>query len=126
MAEKIEDLNLPTAPIQRIIKEVLPSNINLSKDTKSSLARAASVFILYVTSHASQLAQKSNRKTMLGQDIIEALENLEFEELVDPVKTSLDEYKSQVKNKKGSKQKGGDEESMEVEEDEEQEQEDVS
>ena len=67
MAEKPEDMNLPTSVVTRIIKESvrqhnvilqflqckiifqLPEGVNVSKDAKSAMSRAASVFILYAT-----------------------------------------------------------------------------
>lgn len=89
MAERLEDLNLPNASVAKIIKEAIPENINLSKDAKTALARAAAVFVLYVSTHASQEAKKAHRKTMVGQDVIDALENLEFEEFIGPLNDFL-------------------------------------
>lgn len=89
MAEKLEDLNLPNASVQKIIKEALPENVIIGKDAKSALSRAASVFVLYITSQASNEAQKANRKTLIGQDIITALEELEFENFIEPLQNIL-------------------------------------
>jgi len=50
MAEKPEDLNLPNAVVTRIIKESLPSGINVGKDARLAISKAASVFVLYATS----------------------------------------------------------------------------
>lgn len=80
MAERPEDLNLPNAVITRIIKEAvscsgwrmgrgrtcgqvnrirvcssplpsqLPDGVNISKEARSAISRAASVFVLYATS----------------------------------------------------------------------------
>lgn len=89
MAEKLEDLNLPNLTIQRIIKDAIPDSVNVGKDARSALSRAASVFVLYVTSQATKEAHKVNRKTLLGQDIIAALEELEFDEFVEPLQEML-------------------------------------
>lgn len=89
MAEKLEDLNLPHASVQKIIKEALPDNINIGKDVKNALAKAASMFILYITSQGCQVAQKCNRKALVAQDIFEALEEAEFEDFIEPLKESL-------------------------------------
>ena len=37
---------------------------------KCSLPQAASVFVLYATSSANGVAQKSNRKTITGPDVV--------------------------------------------------------
>jgi DNA polymerase epsilon subunit 3 len=89
MAEKLEDLNLPNLTVQKIIKDALPDNVNVGKDARSALSRAASIFVLYITSQATKEAQKVNRKTLLGLDIIKALEELEFDEFVEPLQIML-------------------------------------
>lgn len=48
--EKIQDLALPMAVIQRLIKEALPSNAIAKSEAKLGIAKAASVFILFLTS----------------------------------------------------------------------------
>ncbi|XP_018574899.1 DNA polymerase epsilon subunit 3 [Anoplophora glabripennis] len=117
MAEKLEDLNLPNASVQKIIKEALPDHVIVGKDAKSALSRAASVFVLYITSQASTEAQKANRKTLVGQDIITALEELEFENFIEPLQNVLKEFKnSKVKKDKTSKPKKLNEENGTVEE----------
>ena len=53
MAEKItatSDLTLPLAVIQRLIKEALPPNAIAKNEAKLGVAKAASVFILFLTS----------------------------------------------------------------------------
>lgn len=89
MAEKLEDLNLPNASVAKIIKETLPTSVNVGKDARSALSRAASVFVLYVTSQASSEAQKVNRKTLTAQDVLTALRELEFGSFIEPLEESL-------------------------------------
>ncbi|GJQ76834.1 putative sequence-specific DNA binding protein [Trypoxylus dichotomus] len=118
MAEKLEDLNLPNAPVQRIIKEVLPESVIIGKDVKAAVAKAASMFILYITSLSTQIAQKVNRKTLAAQDIFDALEEAEFEEFNEPLKQALAEFKLLKSNKKDDKQKNSNEDDEEMEEEE--------
>lgn len=89
MAEKLEDLNLPGATVARIIKEALPDQVAVGKDARAALSRAASVFVLFLTSQASQEAQREKRKTLLGQDVIKALEELEFDDFIEPLQAVL-------------------------------------
>jgi len=49
MAEKPEDLSLPVASVSRVINDALPANVNVSAETRKTIARAASVFVLYTT-----------------------------------------------------------------------------
>jgi hypothetical protein len=45
-----EQLDLPLAPIHRIVKAAVPAGAGVSKDVKQALGKAASLFILYLTS----------------------------------------------------------------------------
>jgi histone H3/H4 len=48
-AERPEELALPLASINRVINDALPDNVNVSSETRKSIAKAASVFVLYTT-----------------------------------------------------------------------------
>ncbi|XP_058674302.1 DNA polymerase epsilon subunit 3 isoform X1 [Ammospiza caudacuta] len=90
MAERPEDLNLPNAVITRIIKEALPDGVNISKEARSAISRAASVFVLYATSCANNFAMKGKRKTLNAGDVLSAMEEMEFQRFVAPLKESLE------------------------------------
>ena len=101
MAERPEDLNLPTSIVTKIIKDCLPNTCKVSKEANAAIAKvkrkgrtvlsvsmlytilhqAASVFVLYATSSANTAAQKSNRKTITGGDVISAMSDMEFEKV---------------------------------------------
>jgi len=100
MAEKPEDLNLPTAVITRMVKEVLPEGINISKEARAAISKSASVFVLYATSCANNLAQKNKRKTLTANDVMDALDEMEFPSFLEPLKESLDAFKIEQKGKK--------------------------
>lgn len=44
MVDKIQDLNLPATVVARLIKESLPDGINIGKEARSAIAKAASIF----------------------------------------------------------------------------------
>ncbi|XP_078282080.1 DNA polymerase epsilon subunit 3 [Rhinoraja longicauda] len=100
MAERPEDLNLPNAVITRIIKEALPDGVNVSKEARSAISRAASVFVLYATSCANNFAMKSKRKTLSAADVLAAMEEMEFDRFITPLKDALEAYKREQKGKK--------------------------
>nr|XP_032832196.1 DNA polymerase epsilon subunit 3 [Petromyzon marinus]XP_032832197.1 DNA polymerase epsilon subunit 3 [Petromyzon marinus] len=100
MAERPEDLNLPNAVITRIIKDALPEGVNVSKEARSAISRAASVFVLYATSCANNFAVKSKRKTLSGNDVLSAVEEMEFQQLLAPLRESLDAYRRDLKGRK--------------------------
>ncbi|MED6268706.1 DNA polymerase epsilon subunit 3 [Characodon lateralis] len=133
MAERPEDLNLPNAVITRIIKEALPDGVNVSKEARRAISQAASVFVLYATSCANNFAMKAKRKTLNAGDVLAAMEEMEFERFLEPLREALEVYKKDQKGKKEvSEQKrkdkekkvdSGNEKSREDEEGEEEEEE---
>ncbi|XP_051153571.1 DNA polymerase epsilon subunit 3-like [Leptopilina boulardi] len=100
MAERMEDLNLPNAVITRIIKESLPDGIAIGKEAKLAVAKASSIFILYITSVANTIAKNQNRKTINGADVTQAMKDIEFEQFLEPLQESLEIYKKSQKDKK--------------------------
>jgi len=102
MAERPEDLNLPTSVVSKIIKDCLPTSCKVSKEANVAIAKAASVFVLYATSSANTVAQKSNRKTITGTDVVNAMTDMEFDKFVRPLENSLAIWKKSQQTKKDS------------------------
>ncbi|KAL1117471.1 hypothetical protein AAG570_004796 [Ranatra chinensis] len=90
MAERVEDLNLPNAVVTRIMRECLPEGVSVAKEARTAVARAASVFVLYLTSSANSAAVQSSRKTIAANDVFKALEETNFEFFVAPLKEALE------------------------------------
>lgn len=96
MAERLEDLNLPNSVVTRIIKDSIPDNQNviISKEARIALGKAASVFVLYVTSAATNVSRKTGGKTggktLYASDVIDAMSDLEFESFVEPLKEAFE------------------------------------
>lgn len=92
MAERLEDLNLPNTVVTRIIKDSIPDNqsVIISKEARIALGKAASVFVLYVTSAATNVSRKNGRKILYASDVIDAMSDLEFESFVEPLKEAFE------------------------------------
>lgn len=105
MAEKPEDLNLPVTIINRLVKETLPSGVNVSKEARTAISKAASVFVLFATSCANNFALKAKRKTLTGQDVMSAMGDMDFESFVEPLQESLDAYRREQKGRKDAQEK---------------------
>ncbi|MBW02195.1 DNA polymerase epsilon subunit 3, partial [Eschrichtius robustus] len=102
MAERPEDLNQPNAVITRIIKEALPDGVSTSKEAQSAISRAASVFVLYATSCANSFAMKGKCKTLNASDVLSAMEEMELQRFVTPLKEALEAYRREQKRQEGS------------------------
>ncbi|KAG7277453.1 hypothetical protein CRUP_022541 [Coryphaenoides rupestris] len=125
MAERPEDLNLPNAVITRIIKEALPDGVNVSKEARRAISQAASVFVLYATSCANNFALKAKRKTLNAADVLAAMEEMEFDRFLEPLREALEVYKKGQKGKKEvSEQKRKEKEKDETDNDKSREEED--
>lgn len=105
MVEKPEELNLPLSVVTRIVRDALPDGVNVSKDARAALAKAASVFVLYATSCANNFAATNKRKTVTGADIISAMEVMEFESFVDVLTGSLEQFRQGKTRKEANRAK---------------------
>merc|ERR1719271_503669 len=77
-----DELALPSAAIMRIVKSKLPEGMLVGSDTKKAFGKACSLFILYLSTIASDVAKESNRSTMSANDILAALRDLEFDDFI--------------------------------------------
>lgn len=88
-----QDRLLPIANVSRIMKYAVPTNAKIAKDAKETVQECVSEFISFVTSEASDRCNQEKRKTINGEDIIWAMENLGFDNYVQLLKIYLIKYK---------------------------------
>jgi len=100
-----ESHELPRAVITRIIKQSLPENVQVAKDAKLALAKAAKYFILYLSSCSNDFCKSCNRTTIGVNHVYGACEELEFPDFVEKLKQFLEVYKKEQAAKKSSKKK---------------------
>lgn len=103
MVERIQDLNLPNSNITKIIKDSLPADVNMDKEARIAIARATSVFIMYLSSNAATAAHKHNHKTFSAQDVLNAINEMGFTSFIAPMKASLTQHQKSMKDKKDNK-----------------------
>ncbi|KAI8750649.1 DNA polymerase epsilon subunit 3 [Biomphalaria glabrata] len=103
MAERPEDLNLPNAVVSRIIKDAIPEGVNVSKEARLAISKAASVFVLYATSCSNNFAIKNKRKTITAQDVLNAMEDMEFEQFIEPLQQCQEAFRLEKLEKKKEK-----------------------
>ena len=87
------DLWLPIANVARVMKAALPEDAKIRKDTKECMQECVSEFISFVTSWAAEKAAQEKRLTMNGEDILEALRNLSFENYAEALSIYLSKYR---------------------------------
>ncbi len=70
---KIPEFEPPQACVSRVIKPILPENILLTKDARVAFARAAGIFIFYLTHCSNEYSKDAKRQTILASDVMNAL-----------------------------------------------------
>lgn len=65
-----QDRYLPVANIARIMKNALPENAKIAKDSKETFQECVSEFISFITSEASDKCLQEKRKTINGDDLL--------------------------------------------------------
>ncbi|KPJ01588.1 PREDICTED: nuclear transcription factor Y subunit B-3-like [Papilio xuthus] len=91
-----QDRFLPIANIAKIMKRAIPENGKIAKDARECVQECISEFISFITSEASDRCQMEKRKTINGEDVLFAMNQLGFENYVDPLKIYLKKYREIV------------------------------
>ena len=98
-----QDRYLPIANIARIMKNTLPENAKIAKDSKETVQECVSEFISFITSEASDKCLQEKRKTINGDDLLWAMSTLGFDKYVEPLKLYLSKYREAVRGDKPDK-----------------------
>jgi DNA polymerase epsilon subunit 3 len=91
---KTPEYEPPQACVNRMIKSVLPNNVQITKDSRAAFARAAGIYIFYLTSCANDFSRERKRQTIFPTDVMSALTELDMGEFVGDVEKFLEEMKS--------------------------------
>jgi DNA polymerase epsilon subunit 3 len=97
------EVTIPQASVARIIRSILPPNVQVGKCAKQAFARAAGIFVLYATATANEFCKESKRQTVSAQDVLNAMQELDFVEFLEPLKLALEEYRKEQESKKQAK-----------------------
>ena len=89
--------------MNRIVKQVLPPNIQLTRDARAAFTRAAGVFIFYLTHCANEFSKEGKRQTIYASDIKKALVELDFEDLEGPFEEFMEVYSKAQKEENALK-----------------------
>ena len=111
MAEKPQDFNFPQTVINKLLQQAvslmnaifmttkteritqLPEGVTVTRDAKSAIGKAASIFVLYATSCAHKFAQQEGHDQVSAQNIVQAADHMGFSEFCPELKTLYQENK---------------------------------
>lgn len=85
------------------MKNSLPENAKIAKDSKETVQECVSEFISFITSEASDKCLQEKRKTINGDDLLWAMSTLGFDKYVEPLKLYLSKYREAVRGDKPEK-----------------------
>lgn len=92
---------LPLAHVKRVVRARLAEvagdggagdkkrEVAIQKDALAALAEAGRIFIHYLTGTANELCQESKRLTINADDVMRALDEIEFAEFAEPLRETL-------------------------------------
>ncbi|KAF1972982.1 histone-fold-containing protein [Bimuria novae-zelandiae CBS 107.79] len=101
----VEDLNLPKSIVQRLAKGVLPPNTQVQKDALLAMSKGATVFVNYITNCAAEHAARSGKKTVMPKDVLDALQELEFDFMLQRVEAEVNKFTSIQADKRNTYRK---------------------
>jgi nuclear transcription Y subunit beta len=100
---KEQDRFLPIANINRIMKKSLPANAKISKEAKECVQECVSEYISFITNEASDQCVHEKRKTINGEDLLRAMQNLGFDDYLEHLRLYLQRYREFMKGDKTTK-----------------------
>ncbi|KAG8057794.1 hypothetical protein GUJ93_ZPchr0002g26095 [Zizania palustris] len=116
---------LPKTIVRRLVKDNLAqvaaggADVIINRDAMAAFAESARIFIHYLSATANDMCKDSKRQTINADDVLKALNEMEFPEFVEPLRISLQEFRSkhvagrsETTQKKAEKRRKIDEESL--------------
>lgn len=106
MGFKVTDRQLPIANVSKIMKDAMPEIAKISKESKELMGKCASEFIAITTCRAKDICDCEARKTITGEDLIRAMEELDLPYYSELTKILLDRLKEAGNEYKMGKYQG--------------------
>eukprot|EP00955_Chlamydomonas_euryale_P009994 107363-Chlamydomonas_euryale.AAC.3 len=89
------DLDLPRAQVKRVVVSKIPGGadekkFSVNKEALLAFSEAAKVFVSLVATTANDVCREHKRQTISAEDVIKAVDELEFGEIVPELKEFLE------------------------------------
>ncbi|KAH3676192.1 hypothetical protein WICMUC_002214 [Wickerhamomyces mucosus] len=94
-----EELSLPKATVQKIISEILPPDLTFSKDARDLVIECCIEFIMILSDQSNEIAEQETKKTIASDHVIKALQELGFNDYIEPIEKVLAEHKELQKGR---------------------------
>jgi nuclear transcription Y subunit beta len=94
------DRLLPIANISKIMKKPIPKEAKVAKDAKDLMQKSASEFIAIITCRAKEICEGEARKTVTGEDLIRAMDELDMPYYAEIARKYYIQYRELAKNER--------------------------
>ncbi|XP_071489260.1 protein Dr1-like [Diadema setosum] len=94
-----EELTVPRAPLNKMIKELLP-NVRVANDARELILDCCTEFIQLVSSEANDICNRQAKKTISPEHALQALDSLGFGDYLHECKSVLEECKTVAAKKR--------------------------
>lgn len=88
-----EDVSLPKSTMCKIIKEMLPPDVRVARDTQDLLVECCVEFINLLSSESNDVCNREDKKTIAPEHVLKALEVLGFGEYIEEVYAAYEQHK---------------------------------
>ncbi|XP_059608730.1 protein Dr1 [Phlebotomus argentipes] len=88
-----DELTLPRASINKMIKELIPS-IRVANESRELILNCCTEFIHLISSEANEVCNLRNKKTINAEHVLEALERLGFKDYKQEAEAVLNDCKA--------------------------------
>ncbi|KAJ4724823.1 Nuclear transcription factor Y subunit B-3 [Melia azedarach] len=100
--------------VRRVVKDKLQEcspdvDISVHKDALLAFSESARIFIHYLSATANDICKEAKRQTINAEDVLKALEEIDFPELIGPLRGSLNEYRQKNAGKRAGASKSKEE-----------------
>jgi len=75
------------------MKQALPHEAKISKEARETVQECVSEFISFITSEACEKCRNGNRKTINGDDLLFALNQLGFDRYIETLQVYYGKYR---------------------------------
>lgn len=88
-----EELTLPRASINKIIKELVPT-VRVANESRELILNCCTEFIHLISSEANEVCNQKNKKTINAEHVLEALDRLGFMDYKQEAESVLNDCKA--------------------------------
>ncbi|ONK71292.1 uncharacterized protein A4U43_C04F6970 [Asparagus officinalis] len=76
--------------------------MSVQKDALLAFAESTRIFIHYLSATANDICKESRRQTINADDVLKAIEEIEFPEFIEPLRASLEEFRKKNASKRSA------------------------